>query len=144
LRSVFRHFDEMDTLYRDMMQSLEEEVLPKIMVPFQSPDLAGRKAEMVERRTAIFERIMPFKVSAGLRRFQSDFMMDSHLRFRMLERATLKANLPPDVSRDPVQFEAIEAALSFETWRRLRQDQSLEIDAAKAAFARLVDALVPG
>ena len=52
-------------------------------------------------------------------------------------RALLKARLPPDALA-PAAFEALDMALSFEAWTRLRDEQALSVDDAKAVLALLV------
>ena len=143
LRTVFRHFDEMDSLYREMTRLMEAEVLPIVGAPFTAPDWRGRLSELVARRSSIYERIMPLKVAAGVRRFQSAYLMADHRRFLALERDGLKDVLPKAVVARAVLFSALEAALGFQSWRRIRQDQGLSPEEAEQVLhftvARLID-----
>jgi len=142
LRTVFRHFEEMDSLYREMMAKLEADILPMVMTPFDARDWQGRVAELVTRRARIYERLMPFKVVAGVRRFQSAYLMDGHNRFLAIERAALQAILPEGICADPVLFAALEMITGFQSWQRLRQDQNLAPEAAEAAIRLAVERLL--
>ncbi len=130
LRTVFRHFEDMDSLYVEMAERITSEVMPKVLAPFEAGDWRGRLFEHVERRIEIYEYILPVRVSANLRRFQSRFLMDGYRRFLVMERAGLRAILPPEIASDRAKFAALEAAASFQTWRRLRQDQNLPPETA--------------
>lgn len=139
LRSVFRHFEEMDTLYREMTAQIEAEVMPEVMAPFIAKDWRGKLGEMVERRVRVFERIMPYRVAGAARRFQSDYLMQDYKRAVALEQAALKAILPKAIVKDGDTLAALDLVLSFESWRRLRQDQRLSPAKAEAAMRLAVE-----
>lgn len=142
LRTVFRHFDEMDTLYREMSEAVEAQVMPMILKPFEAPDWRGRVREMAGRRIGIYETIMPYRISASIKRFQSDFLMQGYFRQLQLERTSLHAVLPQAVIDDAPLASAIEVSISFQCWRRLRHDQGLTVEAARAVIDTLLDAVL--
>ncbi|MBB4631420.1 TetR/AcrR family transcriptional regulator [Sphingosinicella soli] len=139
IRTVFRHFEEMDSLYRELNATLEAEILPMVMTPFEALDWQGRAREVVVRRARIYERLLPFKVAAYARRFQSEYLMDAHRRFVTMERAALQAILPPEVQSNPALFAAIEMVTGFQSWQRLRHDQKLPPEEAEAAMRLAVE-----
>lgn len=140
LRSVFRHFEEMDTLYREMTAQIEAEIMPMALRPFEAKHWRDKLDELVRRRAIIFERIMPFRVAGAARRFQSRFLMEDYMRALHMEQAALKAILPKTISSD--MFAALDLLTSFESWRRLRQDQGLSPKKAEAAIRLAVDRLL--
>lgn len=144
LRTVFRHFEEMDILYQEMARLMEAEVTPIIAAPFTAPDWRGRLDELVARRAGLYERVMPLKVAAGVRRFQSEYLMADHERFLAMEREGLKNVLPKTMVADAVLFSALEAALGFQAWRRMRQDQRLSPVDAQRVMQFTVERLVDG
>lgn len=144
LRSVFRHFDDMDAIYRDIMEGFEEEILPQVTFPPAGETWAERGDQLLKRRTAIYERILPYKVSAGIRRYGSAFLAEGHERFRKFERLALEAALPVEYSSNPVRLAAIEAAFSFDVWRRMREDQGMSVEESAAALADILHTLAPG
>lgn len=125
LRTVFRHFEEMDSLRREMTAQMEAEIRPILQEPFESDDWRGRLSELIARRARIYEYVMPVKVAASLRRFSSSYLMRDYDKFLMMERAGLNAVLPKAIVSNAVLFSAIEMATSFQAWRRMRQDQRL-------------------
>lgn len=142
LRTVFRHFDEMDVLYREMAEVIEAEVMPMMLKPFNVHDWRGRVREMAARRIGIYETIMPYRISASVKRFQSEFLMQGYHRQLKLERTALHAVLPRAVIDDAPMASAIEVTISFQCWRRLRHDQGLAIDDARAVIDTLLDAVL--
>ncbi len=142
LRTVFRHFDEMDTLYRAMAEAIERQVMPLMLKPFVTETWRDRLRELVDRRIEIYEAIMPYRISASIKRFQSAFLMQGYQRQLELERTSLHAILPQAVIGDAASASAIEVATSFQCWRRLRHDQGLAIAPARAAILALVEAML--
>ncbi len=71
LRSVFRHFRDMDALYREMAEAIESQILPILMRPPEGATWQQRLFDIAARRATIFETIMPYRISANVRRFES-------------------------------------------------------------------------
>ncbi|MDT9086544.1 TetR/AcrR family transcriptional regulator, partial [Escherichia coli] len=69
LRTVFRHFEEVDGLYQEMNRRVKEEVMPIVKAPFSSTNWRDTVLELVDRRSEVFERIMPYRVCGSIRRF---------------------------------------------------------------------------
>jgi len=141
-RTVFRHIDDMETLYRDMSDRIEAQVRPAFLRPLEADDWRGKLDEVVGQRAEIYEYIMPLKVAAGIQRFRSPFLMEDYKRFLIFERTQIKSILPKDILRDSALFAALELALSFQTWRRLRQDQGLKPAASKRTMRLMLTALL--
>jgi AcrR family transcriptional regulator len=144
LRSVFRHFDDMDELYREMGDVIEARVMPIIL---QAPSGATWKEKLfdiADRRAQVFETILPYRISANLKRFQSPYLMQDYRRMLRLESETIEAHLPPAVKDDVVAARGLNVILSFQTWRLLRHDQDLPVDDAKAVVRRLLGDAMAG
>ena len=142
LRTVFRHFEEVDGLYLEMNRRVKAEVMPIVQAPFQSTNWRDTVLELVERRSEVFERILPFRVCGSIRRFRSDFLMQGHQDFVAMERAILDSVLPEDVRTNVVLEAGFDTVLGFDTWRRLRQDRGLSVQDARATMRKLVEALL--
>ncbi len=142
LRTVFRHFDEMESLYREMAEVIEAQVMPIMLTPFQATLWRDRVREMADRRIGIYETIMPYRISSSIKRFQSEFLMQGYHKQLQLERTSLHAILPVAVIADAPAASAIEVTISFQCWRRLRHDQGLAIDDARAVIHRLLEAVL--
>lgn len=142
LRTVFRHFDDMDSLYQEVAEKIDAEIQPLILAPFTSSDWREQILEMIERRAKAFEFIMPFKVQANARLLQSDFLQEKHRCAVESDIARLQTVVPETVRGDDTLFQALAAAISFDVWRRLRVDQHRTPEQAKQAMRRLVGALL--
>ncbi|HLX06165.1 MAG TPA: TetR/AcrR family transcriptional regulator [Candidatus Binatus sp.] len=142
LRTVFRHFDDMDSLYREMAEAMRHELQPLVSAPLGSPDWKGKLGEMVVRRAVLFERAMPFKNAADVHRHRSPFLREDYETMRAAERDALEAALPAALRKKSEFFEALDQALSFSTWQHLRRDQKLTQDQARQTVEFAVRALV--
>lgn len=138
LRTVFRHFDDMDSLYREMSEVIEKRVAPIILRPFASDRWQDRVRELSVRRPEVFEAILPFRISANLKRYQSAFLMADYIRLHKMERALVDVHLPDSTRQDHDGVESLHVALSFQCWRLLRHDQQLTPDAAQRVVQRMV------
>lgn len=129
-RTVFRHFEEMDSLYSEMTERMEAQIMPIIQQPFTGDGWQAQLDQLLERRAVIYEKIMPLKIAASIRRFSSEYLMLNYERFLHLERTGLENVLPDPVRKNATMLSAIEMCAGFQTWRRLRQDQNLSVDQA--------------
>jgi len=142
LRSVFRHFEDMDTLYREMSARLEAEILPLATAPFEAKDWRGRLRELLQRRAGLFDRILPYRVAGAVRRFQSAYLMEDYRRTLAFEQAALRAVLPKTILADAALLAALELAAGFESWRALRQDYGLSRRKAEEVVRASVEGLI--
>lgn len=133
LRTVFRHFRDMDSLYSEMSRAIEGELADLLARPLAGKDEATRLAEIVARRAEVFERIFPFKHASGFHRHRSAFLARGHARMVASLRQALARDLPA-ASSDSLRLEALDLLLGFESWSRLRLEQGLERQAAEAVI----------
>lgn len=131
LRTVFRHFDDMDSLYRELSDVILSEIEPILEAPLPEGAWPLRLEALVDRRAVLFEKIMPFKVAADVHKHRSEFVREDHAALNRKQRSLLRAALPPAIRQDRTRFEALDLLLGFDSWRRLRQDQRLSIGQAK-------------
>ncbi|MFI4975376.1 MAG: TetR/AcrR family transcriptional regulator [Caulobacterales bacterium] len=125
LRTVFRHFKDMDSLYGEMAAVMVAELEEVARRPFRGSTWRDRVVELVERRAGAFEKIAPFKRAADVHRHHSRLLQANHDRLVTTAREILKRELPPEVARDPVKLELLDLLLSYEAWSRLRREQGL-------------------
>lgn len=142
LRTVFRHFDDMDSLYAEITATITERVMPIVTAPYPDQDWRANVRELVRRRVRVFETTLPFRLAANIKRYQSPFLMGQYSKVVMLERDLILRLLPGDVLSDRISVEALCAALSFQNWRALRHDQGLPAEEAATVMGHMVDTLI--
>jgi AcrR family transcriptional regulator len=141
-RSVFRHFSDMDSLYREMQSILQAQFAAIAQQPFKTTHWRDQVLELVERRANAFERMAPYLRAGIVHRHQSVILREGHTRFVAILRALLVYRLPPDVAGDHVLVDAIDLLISFETWHRLREEQRLNPTQARQIISTTVNALL--
>lgn len=142
LRTVFRHIEDMESLYRELTTQIEQKLLPHLQRPYASSDWREQLSEMIQRRVVAFEEMLPLRTAADLKRFQSKVLQQDYLRVNQLQRTLLVDVLPLAIISDPDLLEAMDMATSFVTWRRLRYDQDIDIETAERVVRRTVGALI--
>ncbi len=142
LRSVFRHFSDMESLYATLDARLLADVLPILRQEPPSVGLRERALALVERRAAYFERIAPYKRASNRQRWSSPFLASQHRRLVAKLRADLLRWLPELADAPAELVEALDQATSFEAWDRLRGEQRLGRARAAAAMERAALALI--
>ena len=142
IRTVFRRFSDMESLFAEMDARLQAEAVPLLRGGRPNGTRTERARALVHQRVALFERIAPYKRSGNLKRRRSPFLRDRHTRLVRALRADLLRWLP-ELRRAPAAIiDALDLATSFEAWDRLRSEQSLSRARAQAAVERTVLALV--
>lgn len=134
-RSVFRHFDDMDSLYREMSAVIERRVMPIVAAPYAGADWRAHVHDLIARRARVFEAMLPYRLAAAFKGSQSPFLREEHARVLTMERELLLWLLPDAVKADAVGVEALVVALSFQTWGSLRNDQRLPVAEATRVVA---------
>ena len=144
LRTVFRHFENMETLYREINIAMTADLVPMAMQPFRATQWRGMLEEMLDRRVRLFERMMPFKIAADVHRHKSPYLARQGVELVRAQRAVLERIIPEEERSDSDFIEALDLVLSFDTWRRLRKDQELTVAQARSTVNALVNALLKG
>ncbi len=142
LRTVFRHFNDMDGLYREMACAIESELAASLAVRITGADWRARLIGVIGKRAALYEEIAPFKRAADAHRHKSAFLAAAHARIVAMARRGLEGVVPPVVRGDAPLFEMFDLLLSFETWSRLRQEQGLSVDEACESLERAVCSMI--
>ena len=140
LRTVFRHFADMESLRREISERMTAEITPIVEQPFTASEPHARLVELVDRRAKVFERLLPFKIAGDASRHDSRFLTNEQTALVKAQRAALRKALGP-VADDKPRFEALDLLLSLEAWRRLRRDQGLTPREARAAMLAGAEAL---
>jgi AcrR family transcriptional regulator len=144
LRTVFRLFEDMDGVYRAMQVVITAEVEPLMEGPPPTGDARRDLETEIERRAKLFELILPLQIAADSQRHRSPALREGRTRLIRLQREALLAVVPPALAARPEQMAALELAVSFEAWRRLRTDQDASPDKARRIMTWMALVLLDG
>ena len=142
LRTVFRRFKDMESLYAEMSVAINEKVNSIIDGSTDAHNWQENLKQMVNRRLRVYEVIMPYRVAAEALKFQSTVLLSRHMDIVREERRRLVDLLPKGLLNDRPLIEGLEAALSFDMWSQLRNDQRLSAQEAGAVVLRIVESLI--
>lgn len=131
MRTVFRHFNDMDSLYREISRRMYSRVQSIADQPLEADNWRTALEQLVDRRARVYEELMPMRMSANALRHRSAFLQEENRRFIRLARGMLRQVLPREVAQDRSCFETLDALLSFDMWIRLRRDQRLSAQEAR-------------
>lgn len=134
IRSVFRHFDDMDGLFAELDARLRKHALPLLRAAPATGSLEERTRALLQRRARLFERIAPFMRSGNQQRWHSRFLRKQHAAFVRELRADLLRALPELEHAAAAAVEALDVLTCFEAWDRLRTDQNLSRERAEAVL----------
>ncbi|MDB5674659.1 MAG: TetR/AcrR family transcriptional regulator [Sphingomonas bacterium] len=129
LRTVFRQYKDMETLYAAMLGGLSK-YYEGWAQPLTASDWQGQLVELTERRVTTYERLLPFKRAGDAHRHMSTSIEAENIRMLALMRARLRTLVPAGVS-DMVGFETLDLIVSFAAWQRLRSEQNLSVEQAR-------------
>lgn len=141
VRTVFRHFSDMDALYAAMNERMLERVLHVLVDTEQTDPLPDRIAGLAANRAKLFSLIEPYRRANVRFRHRSPFLQESHQKTLALQRADLLRWLPELASARAEIREAFDVAASFSTWDRLRSDQSLNLKKSEGTLLHLLTRL---
>jgi AcrR family transcriptional regulator len=136
LRSVFRHFADMESLFAEMDARLQAEALPILRREPTPGSVAQRVRALAERRVDFFERIAPYKRAAAVQRWRSEFLRRRQVVLVRTLREDMLRWLPELIRAPGDLIDALDLVLSFEAWDRLRTDQRLGRERAREVLVR--------
>lgn len=141
IRTVFRHFADMDSLFEEMAVRLRGEVKEALEAEIPRGSAADRLEDLLRRRCQFYERVSPYWRATEAQRSRSTFLTATHQSEAPKLRANFLAWLP-EFKDLPVDLaDALEMIISPEAWHRLRTEQKLGVKRAAAAMRRAAIAL---
>ncbi|QYE34625.1 TetR/AcrR family transcriptional regulator [Polymorphobacter sp. PAMC 29334] len=138
LRSVFRHFRDMESLFQAMQMRLAQ-IYQVWLIPFSAVGWRGQLDELIDRRLSTYEQLLPYMRAADVHRHRSASIYEEHGRIRTVMRARLAMVVDNAFVDDADGFEALDLLVSPETWQRLRLVQALSPENARRIIERQVE-----
>ena len=138
-RSLFRYFDDVDDLARAAILAEVERIrhLTPIDIRLDQP-LATRLSELATQRSVLWEAVGAVAMVTRMRAHRNPMLAEMLRSNRMQLRDQVRRLVEPelaDAGHSAATLLAVADVLtSFETWRLMRDDQMLSVDAARVAL----------
>ena len=140
IRTFFRHFADMETLFATMDTQLRESYENLFTGGDRAGSLPERIQHAIERRANAYEKLSSMMLSTRAQLWRSPTLQKNYARNQRGLRKDLGDWLPEMANLTTVKREAVDAAASFETWSRLRKHQGLS---KKASMEVVFEMLSP-
>jgi AcrR family transcriptional regulator len=140
-RTVFRHFQDMESLFEAMNAQVRSLVEPVLTQTTWDGTLPQRIEQLITARAATFEQITAYYLSGETRLHTSPTLQRARAQFAAQQRRQLRACLP-EIEAHPEAAAAIELLTSMEGWLRLRRTQGLPVDESRQAIFAAVSRLL--
>src|SRR3546814_13541614 len=88
--------------------------MPMVTAPYAGAGWRANLRDLTQRRVRVFEAMLPFRLAANIKRYQSPFLMAEYTRVVRLERELVLRLLPDPVRADRTRAEALIAMRSEE------------------------------
>ncbi len=144
IRTFFRHFEDMDTLFATIDEQIRERTEALFLGGDRTGSLADRILHAVERRARGYESEANMVLSTAAQLWRSATLRRNYARYQRGLRRDIEDWLPELKHMSRSQREAAEAVASFEMWHRLRYHQGLGKGAAIDVVVGLLTSLLEG
>lgn len=142
IRSFFRHFEDMDTLFSTIDEQIRDNTEALFLGGDRDGSLEERILHAVERHADGYESRRNMILSTSAQLWRSETLRNNYARYQRGLRKDLDDWLPElkQLKRD--QREAVDAIASFETWHRLRYHQGLSKAVAIDVIVCMLNTLI--
>ena len=141
LRSVFRHFGDMDGLYVAVIDRIGRRYT-HLVRPYEAPNWQGQIREAMDRRMEVFLTVLPYRRAADMHRQRSPLLNHGLDALNLMLRGRIDGIVPAAVKADALWVEQLDLWLSLEAYGRLRDRQRLDHAAAVQVIESAVAALL--
>jgi len=142
IRSFFRHFADMDSLFI----AADELLISSYEALFEVDNRAGTLSERVARAIDLygnaFEQLRPIILCTQAQLWRSPKLRENYAWHQKRLRKELELWLPEVVALPKDRREALHAVASFDMWHRLREHQGLSPKASSDIVTSLVNDLI--
>ena len=142
IRSFFRHFADMDSLFL----AADEMLISSYEALFEVDNRAGNLSERVARAIDLygnaFDQLRPIILCTQAQLWRSPKLRENYAWHQKRLRKELELWLPEVAALPRDRREALHAVASFDMWHRLREDQGLSPKASADIVTSLVNDLI--
>ncbi|NQX89998.1 MAG: TetR family transcriptional regulator [Halioglobus sp.] len=143
IRSVFRHFSDMESLYATADTRIRDQYQGVFAGGDRQGTLQERLLHAVEQRALAYEAISKHLLATKALLWRYPLLRQQYARTQRQLRKDLDDWLPELGPLTAEKREMVDAITSFEYWNRLREHQSLSKKASIDLIARLLQSIIP-
>jgi AcrR family transcriptional regulator len=125
IRSFFRHFSDMETLFADIDAQNRNSYEAVYVGGDREGTAEERLQHAIERHAEGYEKHTNVILSTAAQRWRYEILRRNYARYQRGLRKDLDDWLPELTQLSREQREAVDAVASFEMWHRLREHQGL-------------------
>ncbi len=141
LRSVYRHFGDMDSLYSAVLERIGKRYL-HLMRPYESTHWQGQLREALARRLEVYMGGIAVGRVTKLFRDGNRTMASGPGVFNDILRARLESVVPAAARADALWFEQLDLWLSLDCYTSLRTRRAMSHPAAADVITSVVERLL--
>ncbi len=143
LRTVFQHFDDIDTLYAAVAQRQVQRLWSKLEpLPASDEPLLVRVDAVIRQRAQLFEAIGPVRRAASGTNSTSPALLRGLARSEAFLRRQIAETFEPELAGDADRLAAADFAASWEAWEGLRRGSRRSVRAASRVLRVLLLAVL--
>ena len=142
IRSFFRHFADMDSLFLAADEMLISSYEALFEVDNRAGTLSERVAQAIDLYGNAFDQLRPIILCTQAQLWRSPKLRENYAWHQKRLRKELELWLPEVVALPTDRREALHAVASFDMWHRLREHQGLSPKASSDIVASLVHDLI--
>ena len=138
LRTFFRHFEDMSTLFVAVDDGIRDEYTELTLGGDRHGTLEERIEHAVEKHAEVYEQNANIMLCTASMRWKYEFLRKNYAKIQRGLRKDLDDWLPELTKIDKTYREAVDAIASFDMWHRLREHQGLSLSASREIVATLI------
>ncbi|NKI16714.1 TetR/AcrR family transcriptional regulator [Spongiibacter sp. KMU-166] len=138
LRTFFRHFDDMSTLFVAVDETIRDKYIALTLGGDRNGTIEERIEHAVEQHAEVYEQNSNIILTTAAQRWKYDFLRKNYAKIQRGLRKDLDDWLPEITKLDKAYREAVDAIASFEMWHRLREHQGLSKSTSREIITTLL------
>ena len=142
IRSFFRHFADMDSLFLAADEMLISSYEALFEVDNRTGTLSERVARAIDLYGNAFDQLRPIILCTQAQLWRSPKLRENYAWHQKRLRKELELWLPEVAALPRDRREALHAVASFDMWHRLREDQGLSPEASAHIVTSLMNDLI--
>ncbi len=142
IRSVFRHFSDMESLFATADIAIREQYQGLFAGGDREGSLAERLLHAVEQRALAYEAVGNHLLTTKAQLWRYPVLREQYTRLQRQLRKDLDDWLPELKTLSGEDREMVDAVASFEHWHRLREQQGMNKKAAVRLTTELLNRII--